>query len=277
MWVSCAFGHDVDQALVGRARLAGERALPDRVAGGVAGLVLVGGEQVEVLLALGEVEAGVAHVRALLGGDDVERLLGQVAAEVDGTQLHAGVAARSRRAWSRCRGPRRGPSPGSGRASPSRPGGRTARSAPACSAWPSKSGAEAVLADLALGVLADHGERVRVLRGAGLVDQVDDLDRLARAARPWARGRTRRRSRTRRWRRRTCPRRGRARRMYHCCTSSGCSSTACSSEHDDHALLGYAGSSGRGRCWRRAGRSGRRAPRRRGPRARSRAARRAAS
>ncbi len=83
---------DVDQALVGRARLAGQRALPDRVAGRVAGLVLVGREQVEVLVALGEVHAGVAHVRALLGGDDVERLLGQLAAEVDRHPLHVRIA-----------------------------------------------------------------------------------------------------------------------------------------------------------------------------------------
>ena len=48
---------DVDQPLVRGARVAREGALPDGVAGGVALLVLVGGEQVEVLVALGEVEA----------------------------------------------------------------------------------------------------------------------------------------------------------------------------------------------------------------------------
>ena len=46
-----------------------------------------------MLVALGEVEPRVLHVRARLGGDDVERLLGQVAAEVDRHPLDAGVAA----------------------------------------------------------------------------------------------------------------------------------------------------------------------------------------
>jgi hypothetical protein len=83
---------DLDQALVGGARRAGQRPLPDRVPGGVALLVQVGGEQVEVLGALGEVEPGVAHVRAALGGHDVERLLGEPAAEVDRHPRAVGVA-----------------------------------------------------------------------------------------------------------------------------------------------------------------------------------------
>ncbi len=39
-------------------------------------------------------------------------------------------------------------------------------------------GRDEELADLDLGVLADDRERVRPLRGAGLVDQPDDLDRV---------------------------------------------------------------------------------------------------
>src|SRR4051794_41836965 len=45
-----------------------------------------------MLVALRDVEAGVAHVGALLGGDDVERLLGQVAAQVDRHPAAVGVA-----------------------------------------------------------------------------------------------------------------------------------------------------------------------------------------
>ena len=197
---------DLDQALVGRARVAGQRALPDGVAGRVAGLVQVGREQVEVLVALGEVEARVAHVRALLGGDDVERLLGQAAAEVDRHPLHARVAAD-------LDAPRREVVDLA--AAPvlvvgevhlrARRGVQLERAGVQRLAL--EVGREEVLADGALGVLADDGERVRVLRGAGLVDQVDDLDRLLDPDVLRARGRTRRRSRTRRSRPRTCPRR----------------------------------------------------------------------
>ena len=169
---------DVDQPLVGRPRVAGERALPDRVAGGVAGLVQVGGEEVEVLVALGEVQAGVAHVRALLGGDDVERLLGQAAAEVDRHPLDARVAARSRPAWWRCRSTSPGPQSWKCARCTCAPGQRVQLEGAGVQRLALEVGRQEVLADAALGVLADHGQRVRVLRGARLVDQLDDLDRL---------------------------------------------------------------------------------------------------
>ncbi len=135
-------------------------------------------------------------------------------------------------------------------------------------------GRQEVLADAALGVLADDGQRVRVLRGAGLVDQLDDLDRLLdlhvlRHVHEHAAG----------------PERGggggelalvdgQALAEVLGSTSSGCSSTACSSGITRDALVARRRSR---RCWRRAARSGRRAARRRrGARARSPAARRPA-
>ena len=230
-------------------------------------LVPVGGEQVEVLLALGEVEARVAHVRALLGGHDVQRLLGEPPAEVHRHPAHVGVARDLDALGRDVVAPRPGPSPGSGRAWHVRPGRAYSSKPPACSAWPSIGGAQAVLADRALGVLADDRQRVRVLRGAGLVDQVDDLDRVLDLDVLAARARTRRRSRRRRWRRRTCPRRGRG---GACTTRAPGRGAPRRPSRASVTITPCSASSGsiprRGSCWRRAGRSGRPARRRRGPR-----------
>ena len=130
-----------------------------------------------MFVALGEVEAGVLHVGAGLGGDDVERLLGQPAAEVDRNPFHARVAADLH--------PPRGqvvdlP------ATPvlvvrevdlrARVGVQLERARMERLAL--EVGGEEVLADLALRVVADDRQRVRPLRRAGLVDPPDHLDRL---------------------------------------------------------------------------------------------------
>ena len=169
--------HDLDQALVGGPRLARERALPDGVAGRVAGLVQVGREQVEVLVALGEVHAAVAHVRAGLRGDDVEPLLGHVAAQVHGHPLDARVAADLHPLDGHVVDVARAPVLVVGEVDLGAGVGVQLERA-GVERLALEVGRQAVLADAALGELADHRERVRVLRRARLVDQVHDLDRV---------------------------------------------------------------------------------------------------
>ena len=140
------------------------------------GLVLVGGEQVEVLVALGEVEAGVAHVRAGLRGHDVERLLGEPSAKVNRHPAHERVAgdlhALGRDVVDLARPPVL-----EVRELDARAGARVQLEAAGMEGLPADWRGEAVLAHRALGVLVDHRKSVCVLRSSGLVDQVDDLDR----------------------------------------------------------------------------------------------------
>ena len=173
-----------------------------------------------------------------------------------GTHLHARVAPDLDPPGRRGRGPRRGPSPGSARGRPARPGSAYSSKAPACSAWPSKSGAEEELADLA-------PRRAR---------------RPRRACAPTARCRARRSARRPGSASRSAtsvghvdehaagPERGRAGGELAlvvaggACrstrsTSSACSSTACSSGITIDAVVG------RRRCARRSRRAGRSAPR----------------
>ena len=168
---------DVDQPLVGRARLAGQHALPDGVTGGVAGLVLVAGEQVEVLVALREVHAGVAHVRALPGGDDVEPLLGQPPAEVDRHPLHARVAADLDAAGGQVVDLAAAPVLVV-REVDLRAGQRVQLERAGVQRLALEVGGLEELADLDLGVLLDDDQRVRPLRGTRLVDHPGDLDRV---------------------------------------------------------------------------------------------------
>ncbi len=170
-------GSDVDQALVRRARRSGERSLPDGVPGRVARLVAVGREQVEVLVALGEVEPRVAHVRALLGGDDVERLLGQPAAEVHRDPADERVAADLDALGGDVVDLARAPvlEVGDLRAGSL---GRVQLERAGVERLARERGAEQVLAQEEVGVLPGNHERVRVLGRAGLVHQVDRLDRL---------------------------------------------------------------------------------------------------
>ncbi len=169
-------GDDVDQPLVRGARVAREGALPDGVAGGVALLVLVGGEQVEVLVALGEVEPGVAHVRALLGGHDVQHLLHETAAQVHGHPAHVRVARDLHALGGYVVDLVRAPVVEVGELHvAARPGIQLEAAGVQC--LPADGGAQAVLADRALGVLAHHREGARVLCDAGLVDHVRGLDR----------------------------------------------------------------------------------------------------
>ena len=127
--------------------------------------------------ALGEVEPGVLHVRARLGGDDVERLLRHVTAEVDRHPLDARVAADldapSREVVDLAAAPVLvvGEIDLRARERVQLEGARVERLA-------LEVGGDEVLADLALGHLADDGQRVRPLRGARLVDHPDHLDRL---------------------------------------------------------------------------------------------------
>ena len=197
---------------------------------GVAGLVQVGREQVEVLVALGEVQAGVAHVRALLGGDDVQRLLGQVAAEVDRHPADVGVARDLDALGGDVVDLAARPSPGSARGGTCAPGATKSSNAPACSAWPSKSGARQYSRISHSAELVDDRERCAYCAVPGSSISADDLDRLLDLLVLSARRRRRRRSRTPRWPPGTCPRRRADAAAQYFSTSSGCSSAASSSE-----------------------------------------------
>ena len=118
-----------------------------------------------------------AHVRALLGGHDVQRLLGEPPAEVHGYPAHEGVA-RDLHALDRDVVHLAGaPVLEVGELGASA-GARVELKGAGVQRLALEGGAQAVLADRALRVLADDRQRVRVLRGAGLVDQVGGLDRV---------------------------------------------------------------------------------------------------
>ena len=120
---------------------------------------------------------GVAHVRALLGGDDVERLLGQAPAEVDRHPLDARVAPDLDPAHRQVVHLAGAPVLVVGEVHlRARLGVQLERAGVQRLAL--EVGSEEVLADLALGVLAHHHEGVGPLDRAGLVDQPDGLDRL---------------------------------------------------------------------------------------------------